>query len=103
MMARINVDELKRIIGSTEDYILIDVREPYEHEEFNIGGRNLPMGDIMNWLPEFNTNGQTHAILYCKSGNRSMMVTAFLKYKGIANVSSLSGGLKAWKASVENQ
>ena len=35
----INVNELKEKLDRGDDFILIDVREPHEHEAFNIGGK----------------------------------------------------------------
>ena len=36
-----------QLINSKEDFQLIDVREPDEHDEFNIGGTLIPLGDIV--------------------------------------------------------
>jgi len=44
----INVKELKEKLDNKEDFVLIDVREPYEHEEFNIGGQLIPVGSLPN-------------------------------------------------------
>ena len=42
----INVQELKERLDNGEEFILIDVREPYENEEFNVGGELIPLGTI---------------------------------------------------------
>ena len=42
-MKTITVQELKKIIASQEDFLLIDVREDFEHQHFNIGGILMPM------------------------------------------------------------
>ena len=102
-MSKINVIEFKRLIDSPERHLLIDVREHHEHEEFNIGGRNLPMGDIMQWLDDVRKESDCLKIIYCKSGNRSAMVAAFLIDKGITGVHSLSGGIKAWMTVEQGQ
>jgi len=46
---------------------LIDIREPYEHEEFNIGGENIPMDEF----DEKNIKPNVKTVLYCASGIRS--------------------------------
>ena len=38
----ITVQELKEKLARQDDFVLIDVREPYEHEEFNVGGNLIP-------------------------------------------------------------
>ena len=38
---------LKQWIDANKDFALIDVRETWEHELKNIGGQNIPMGNIV--------------------------------------------------------
>ena len=45
-MEDITVTALKKRMDQGESIILIDVREPYEHEEFNIGGKLIPLGEL---------------------------------------------------------
>ncbi|MEP6794303.1 MAG: hypothetical protein ABJB16_08260 [Saprospiraceae bacterium] len=45
-MKEITATELNSRIKKGEEIILIDVREPYENEEFNIGGINIPLAEI---------------------------------------------------------
>ena len=45
-MRTIDVQALHEKINSGETLNLVDVREPSEHSEFNIGGILLPLGDI---------------------------------------------------------
>lgn len=52
---------------NTEQINLIDIREEYEHEEFNIGGVNIP-SDLLEETP-FPIDKKT--IIYCSSGIRS--------------------------------
>ncbi|WP_428659202.1 rhodanese-like domain-containing protein [Runella sp.] len=49
--------------------IVVDVREPWEFEEFNIGGINIPLGDIRERRPEL-LPYQT-LIVVCTNGTRS--------------------------------
>jgi rhodanese-related sulfurtransferase len=41
----ISLDELEAIAAQA-NAVVIDVREPWEFEEFNIGGLNIPLADI---------------------------------------------------------
>jgi rhodanese-related sulfurtransferase len=45
-MENISAAELKKRIDSGETLNIVDVREPHEHEEFNIGGILVPLGEI---------------------------------------------------------
>ena len=45
-MQLITVAELKDRLSNGEKINLVDVREPSEHNEFNIGGTLIPLGSI---------------------------------------------------------
>ena len=45
-MKTISVEELKAKMEAGEKINLVDVREPHEHEAFNIGGILLPLGKV---------------------------------------------------------
>lgn len=96
-MTDISVQELKDRVVTGEEIILIDVREPYEHDEFNIGGENLPLGEIMEWSEKLQMSAATEIVLYCRSGNRSGMAKSFLISKGYSSVRNLIGGILAWQ------
>ena len=49
-MKNITVNELKSKIDAHENLHLIDVREPHEHAEFNIGGTLLSVGKIQSMI-----------------------------------------------------
>jgi len=56
---------------------LIDVREPWEFEEHNIGGINIPVHEIIYRKNEIDKNKQV--ILLCQSGKRSHTAAVLLK------------------------
>lgn len=97
-MQEITVDELKKRIDAGDKINLVDVREPAEREEFNIGGTFLPLGNIRNMqVDEIENLKGDEVIVYCRSGNRSGQATAFLKMLGFKNVKNLTGGMNAWR------
>ncbi len=96
-MADITAIELKERIERKEQITLIDVREPHEHEEFNIGGENLPLGGIMEWSEDLQMPSDTEIVVYCRSGNRSSMAKSLLTSKGYSSVHNLTGGILAWQ------
>lgn len=94
----ITVQELKQRLDAGEnDFVLIDVREPIEREEFNIGGLHVPLGSLSQSLVELDEHKGQEVIVYCRSGNRSGMAAGFLKQNGFQNARNLLGGMLAWQ------
>ncbi|HEY2720959.1 MAG TPA: rhodanese-like domain-containing protein [Chitinophagaceae bacterium] len=97
-MNNITVDELKRRMDAGEELYLVDVREPYENEEFNIGGILLPLGMIRSMqIDEIEDLKNKEVILYCRSGNRSGHAAMYLETMGFENTKNLVGGMVAWQ------
>lgn len=97
-MQEITVDQLKSKIDAGEQVNLLDVREPAEREEFNIGGTFLPLGNIKNMeVDDIENLKEEEVIVYCRSGNRSGQAISFLEMLGFKNVKNLSGGMNAWR------
>ena len=97
-MQPISVEELKARIDAGESPHLLDVREPGEHEEFNIGGVLLPLGDIRNMQTDnIDDWKDAEVICYCRSGNRSGQACMILESAGFSNVKNLTGGMMAWQ------
>jgi rhodanese-related sulfurtransferase len=75
---------------------LLDVRESYEHEEFNIGGQLIPLDEIMAHSQQIPRDKPV--IVYCKKGIRSQIAIQRLQDKfGFSNLVNLKGGMEAWK------
>lgn len=97
-MKTITVDELKTRLDAGEDVHLLDVREPSENSEFNIGGTLLPLGEIRNMNTDSIDEWKDDEIVaYCRSGNRSGIAAQFLEQMGFKNVKNLVGGMLAWR------
>lgn len=71
-MKQISFEELQSWKASGKDFELIDVRETWEHELFNIGGKLIPLGEIMSRRSEIHPSGKP-VIVYCKRGIRSQI------------------------------
>ncbi len=81
----------------SEKINLIDVRQPEEHAEFNIGGILLPLGNIMSMQIEAIEDLRDEEIIcYCRSGQRSMQAAMMLETMGFSNVKNLAGGMIGW-------
>jgi rhodanese-related sulfurtransferase len=95
-MNSITTIALKEKIDSAEDIQLIDVREPYEHEEFNIGGELIPLNEITQHINTISKDKPV--ILYCRKGIRSQLAIQRLQEKSpFTNLINLIGGTEAWK------
>jgi rhodanese-related sulfurtransferase len=82
----------------SEKINLIDVRQPEEHAEFNIGGILLPLGNIMSMqIEEIEDLRDEEVICYCRSGQRSMQAAMMLETMGFTNVKNLVGGMMGWQ------
>ena len=98
-MQNITIQELKARIKADEQLNLIDVRQPEEHAEFNIGGLLLPLGNIVAMqIDEIEDLKNQEVICYCRAGSRSMQACMMLESFGFTNVKSLSGGMMAWQS-----
>lgn len=98
-MKNILAEELKARIDAGEKLNIIDVREPHEHQEFNIGGRLIPVGKILSMeVDEIEDLKDQELILYCRSGARSTQACLFLESMGFHNCNNLVGGMVAWQA-----
>jgi rhodanese-related sulfurtransferase len=92
----INAAQLKQLINDHVDFQLIDTREPYEHEAFNIGGTLFPLAEITKHLNEIEK--EKPVILYCRAGVRSQIAIQRLMEKyPFNNLYNLVGGMEAWK------
>jgi rhodanese-related sulfurtransferase len=97
-MKTITVDEVKERIEAGEKLNILDVREPYENTEFNIGGLLVPLGKIQSMqLEDIEDWKNEELIIYCRSGNRSGQACLILESAGFTNVKNLTGGMLQWR------
>ena len=97
-MTTITAIELKLRLDAGEKLHIIDVREPYENAEFNIGGTLVPLGHIQNMqLDELEELKNEEVIVYCRSGNRSGQACQILEMSGFKNLKNLTGGMLNWQ------
>lgn len=79
-----------------EDVILVDVREEYEREQFNIGGLHVRMEEAMQY--DFNFPPGKPVVFYCEKGIRSGIVIQRIssRFPGVEML-NLAGGMSAWR------
>jgi rhodanese-related sulfurtransferase len=103
-MQNILSEEVKERLSKGEEINLVDVREPYEHAEFNIGGTLCPLGKIQSMMvDELEDLKDKEVVLYCRSGNRSGQACMILDMLGFTNTKNLVGGMNAWQEKFENK
>lgn len=93
----ISVIELKSKLEAKEEFVFIDVRESHEYEEFNLGAKLIPLGDLMMAMPELEAQKENEIVVHCRSGKRSAMAQQLMTQAGFKNVRNLTGGVLAWQ------
>lgn len=97
-MQNITPEEVKERLDKGEQLNLLDVREPHERAEFNIGGIHIPLGQVMMQADELENLKNQEVIVYCRSGNRSGQAAMILETMGFTNAKNLSGGMLSWQS-----
>jgi rhodanese-related sulfurtransferase len=94
-MQELSAAGLRQWTAEGKDFELVDVREPFEHAHFNIGGALIPMGELMARREELPRDKPV--VLYCEKGIRSVIAIQRLEGLGFRNLINLTGGMKAWR------
>jgi adenylyltransferase/sulfurtransferase len=96
---QITVKELKARRDAGEDIFLLDVREPYEFQIAQIGGKLIPQNDVPQRMAEIPRNREI--VVHCRSGARSQKIAEFLKQSGYNDVVNVAGGILAWADEID--
>lgn len=103
----LSADDLAEWLEDHEDFLLIDVREPYEYAVRHIPNALLvPRGVLESAADPHNARRldtlcqaqDKTIVLYCDTGARSAMATATLQDMGFPKTFNLAGGIKLWEA-----
>ena len=97
----ISVGQVSEKLGTDEDFILLDVRDPHEWEisDINVATHHIPKGNILEHLGELDTAREI--VVYCKTGGRSADVVRTLQEHGYTRVKNMIGGINAWARNVD--
>jgi adenylyltransferase/sulfurtransferase len=82
-----------------EDVFILDVREPYEYQIANIGGKLIPQNDVPQRLAEIDRDREI--VVHCRSGVRSQRIAELLSQAGYPKVVNLAGGILAWADEID--
>jgi rhodanese-related sulfurtransferase len=92
-MQQISYTDLSAFAEQNPHYMLIDVREEFEHQHFNIGGQNIPLQEVVGVAHTLPTS--VPIVLYCKKGIRSVIAIQRLLQKNEAlQLINLEGGIE---------
>lgn len=99
--AKVNLSaiEVKQLIASDQDIIVLDVRTPYEFQDGHLEGAvniDYTSPDFEQEIAKLDTTATY--LLYCKSGNRSSRATAVMKRHNFNNIFNATVGFNALKS-----
>jgi rhodanese-related sulfurtransferase len=101
-MKSITVQQLKARLDAGENLHIVDVREPHENAEFNIGGKLVPLGRIQSMqVDELEDWKDEEVIVYCRSGRRSAAACMVLETMGFKNTVNVEGGMLDWQEKIK--
>jgi len=94
--------EVQRLLQANRQAVLLDVREPHEHEIVRIeGSRLIPLSELHLRANELDT-AET-IVTYCHHGQRSLQAIKTLEHFGFKKLKHLRGGIDAWACEVDQE
>jgi rhodanese-related sulfurtransferase len=92
------VSEAKARLDRNEVVHFVDVREDHEFAKDHAkGARHLGKGIIERDVETVIPDKQAAIVLYCGGGYRSVLAADALQQMGYTNVTSMDGGIRAWR------
>ncbi len=97
-MQDITAAAVKERLDAGEQLHILDVREPGEYQEYNIGAKLIPLGEVMAMqLDDIEDWKDEEVIVHCRSGKRSLQAALMMETMGFKNVKNMVGGMLAWQ------
>ena len=95
-VAEVTVSDVRVLQEKGTPFVLVDVRD---QNEVNLGmipgAKHISRGRLEQNI-ESVASRDMKVVLYCSSGNRSLIAGVMLRPIGFSDVSSLAGGIRAW-------
>jgi adenylyltransferase/sulfurtransferase len=92
----ISVEELKAMLERSEDFLLVDVRDPEEVAVSAIRGSiKLPLPELPRRFGELPKDKLI--VLHCQRGGRSARALNFLREQGYTRLKNVAGGMAEWE------
>ena len=92
------VEDVKAGLDRRESFHFIDVREDDEFTKDHAkGARHIGRGVLERDIESLIPDKQGRIVLYCGGGFRSALAAESLQQMGYTHVSSMDGGIRAWR------
>jgi rhodanese-related sulfurtransferase len=92
----VTVSDVRAMQEAGTPVVLVDVRDQSEvNLGFIPGALHISRGTLEGKI-ERAVARDAKVVLYCSSGNRSLLAGDMLRQMGYGDVSSLAGGIRAW-------
>ena len=101
-MPEIEIDpmEVKKRLDAGQKIRMVDVREPFEHQQARINGAELiPMRSVPQSLESL--RALETLVVFCHHGIRSLQVVDWLRRQGLEDCASMAGGIDRWSREVD--
>ncbi len=96
----IEATELSRELNGASRPMLLDVRNPEEHDLCHLSGAVLiPLPQLSDRFKEL--DAEADIVVYCKGGTRSRKAVELLRDHGFRRLRNLKGGILAWAHEVD--
>ncbi|MDQ1085870.1 MULTISPECIES: rhodanese-like domain-containing protein [unclassified Siphonobacter] len=96
-MEPINASTLKSRLQAGDPLQILDIRTPYERENFSIGGLHIPLDELLLRVHDIPDSWKNEEIVVvCGTGLQSAIAARVLAKQGFTNIHNLEGGLQAY-------
>ena len=98
----VDVNQVKQLFDSESEFLLIDCREPDEHETCRIEGSVLiPMRELPDRIAELEAHREQRIVVHCHHGGRSLRVVHWLRDHGFEHAQNMTGGIDVWSQQID--
>jgi rhodanese-related sulfurtransferase len=102
VVRQLQVHELAEKLRAGDPVLLLDVRQPWEHEAAALPDSVLiPLNELPARVGEVRPPDGALVVVYCHHGVRSLSGAAVLQRAGLTDVASLAGGIDAWSLEID--
>ncbi len=99
LIKEVSIDDVKKMIDTKENVIILDVTDKHEFEGGHLPGAiNISRGMLEFKVAQIIPDKNSKIVVYCGLDLRGPLATKTLNDLGYNNAVNMAGGLKAWKA-----
>lgn len=98
----IGVEDVKRLLDTETQLLLVDCREQPEVDFCQIDGALvIPMNETPHRVNELEPHRNHRIIVFCHHGTRSLMVAQWLRMQGFDSAQNMTGGIDVWSQLID--